>query len=203
VNLDSFSDWILGGSSNPLPVELINFQARLLTTQSTKVEWVTASEMNNDFFEVQRSVDGINWTVVRIVDGANTTFETKSYSIVDPFGASVTANVIYYRLRQVDNDGAFEYSEVRKVTLNPTTDVVNVWYDRSANKMMTTITVPAQRNVTVKMFDINGKLVGETAFSMEKGTQLVNFDGNGLAKGIYSIIANTGTETTIKRVAKF
>ena len=109
----TFSDFVLASEnfSNTLPVELLNFTARLENNQVV-LDWTTASEINNDFFEVQRSENGENWEVIGKKDGNGTSNETINYSFVDKnpfFGQS------FYRLRQVDFDGQFEYSNVVSV----------------------------------------------------------------------------------------
>ena len=110
INQISFSEkFVTLGSqddANTLPVELINFDANLKDGK-VYLDWKTASEINNDFFEVQRSEDGKDWPVIGEVTGNGTINEVVSYGFIDKsplFGQS------YYRLRQVDFDGQFEYS---------------------------------------------------------------------------------------------
>lgn len=95
-------------AANPLPVELMSFEANLENGE-VYLDWKTASEINNDYFEVQRSENGDDWEPIGEVDGNGTINEVISYDFADKsplFGAS------YYRLKQVDFDGQFEYSPI-------------------------------------------------------------------------------------------
>lgn len=96
--------------SNPLPVELINFSAELKDQLTLK--WQTLSELNNDYFQVQRSLDGMAFRSIATVKGAGNSTSPKSYSYVDQVYEN---QVIYYRLKQVDFDGAFEFSNILSV----------------------------------------------------------------------------------------
>ena len=160
TGVSSFSPFTFGSAtgSNPLPVDLVSFNAR---EENDKVllDWQTASELNNDFFEIQRSEDGENWMVIGEVDGNGTINEVIEYGYTDArplFGSS------YYRLRQVDFDGQFEYSPVRSVNIqhsgrslevtlypNPTTgDNINIRL----------ISTNRRNNVKIRLIDFSGKI---------------------------------------------
>jgi hypothetical protein len=102
-------------SSSSLPIELVYFKALQEDDHSVKLEWQTASEVNNDFFTVERSMNGADWEPVKRVNGAGNSNITLSYSIVDEAPYSGTS---YYRLKQTDFNGAFEYSRIESVSLN-------------------------------------------------------------------------------------
>ena len=92
----------------PLPVELISFNASKVSS-GVLLDWTTASELNNSGFEVERSIDGETWELIGWVEGSGTTQEIKNYSFIDEDNLN---QLTYYRLRQVDYDGAYEYSDV-------------------------------------------------------------------------------------------
>ena len=100
----------------PLPVKLINFDARVLTENRVQLDWATAMETNNDHFDVQHSSNGSDWAVVSEVKGAGTTNRTTQYSAIDnkPY-----PGVCYYRLAQFDMDGRATYSETVAVHTAP------------------------------------------------------------------------------------
>lgn len=91
-----------------LPVELVRFEA-IANDKTVELRWETASESNNDGFEVQRSLNGQNWVALDFIPGSGTTNETNRYSFVDGLPQFSTN---YYRLKQVDFDGRFEYSHI-------------------------------------------------------------------------------------------
>ena len=89
-----------------LPVELTSFEA-VRIEDNIRLEWTTASELNNDYFEVLKSYDGEAFSVIGYVDGNGTSSEVIDYSYTDS-----EPKQAYYRLRQLDYDGQFEYSDV-------------------------------------------------------------------------------------------
>jgi hypothetical protein len=100
----------------PLPIRLLSFYVRFVEKDhKVQVDWVTSIEINNDFFTVERSVNGTDWEVIATVDGAGNSSTELHYSIddKDPY-----PGLSYYRLKQTDFDGLFTYSPVRTVEIN-------------------------------------------------------------------------------------
>lgn len=111
----------------PLPVTLTSFTA--LTTApgcTVHLDWTTASEVNNAYFEVQRSFDGTRFTGLAQVAGHGTSTQATAYRFTDAVPASENAATCYYRLRQVDATGGTSFSPVRAVTLTPASPSVRV-----------------------------------------------------------------------------
>lgn len=110
---DGFSeieDFVNGGGTTPLPVDLLYFNA--VSESYITLSWATATEINNDYFSIERSEDGINFYEIGQVDGNGDSNQEIKYSFTDKF---VLAPVEYYRLKQVDFDGQFEYFEVKRI----------------------------------------------------------------------------------------
>jgi hypothetical protein len=120
------------GNLTPVPVKLIKFIA-FKKDNIGKLEWTTASEINNDYFEIQKSLDAANWNPIGTVQGQGNTSKLTHYYFDD---LNLVTGVNYYRLKQIDFDGKFEYSEVRLISTvssnsmivypNPTRDELNV-----------------------------------------------------------------------------
>jgi hypothetical protein len=91
-----------------LPVELVHLEA-VAVSNAVEVRWRTATELNNDRFEVERSFDGDEFVFVGEVDGAGTTNEATSYQVIDHHARH---GLNYYRLKQFDTDGHFDHSHV-------------------------------------------------------------------------------------------
>ena len=125
--------WFNGGgnNANPLPVELLNFNAEK-NNRAVDLSWQTASEHNNDFFTVERSSDGYIFEPLTIVKGAENSNELLSYKAQD---LQPLDGISYYRLKQTDFDGAVEYSDIKIVDMegnsnvmiypNPSNSIVN------------------------------------------------------------------------------
>ncbi|MEM6697518.1 MAG: SdrD B-like domain-containing protein, partial [Bacteroidota bacterium] len=104
---------------NVLPVELLYFKAQA-DKDHVELTWSTASELNNSHFELERSEDGKTFKQIARIQGKGTTLEQTDYSYKDD---KVIPNTLYYyRLKQMDFDGSFEYSEIRVVEINAITE---------------------------------------------------------------------------------
>lgn len=113
LNLQNGDRFTLGNTdaSVPLPVELVAFEAKP-TSELVLINWTTASELNNDFFMVQRSIDAEEWEDLMKVKGAGTISEKKTYQAMD---VQPYAGESYYRLKQADFDGVVSYSQIERV----------------------------------------------------------------------------------------
>jgi hypothetical protein len=116
--MTGFSTFTINGSSAPntaLPVEFLFFAASVNNQNQVVLNWATASELNNDYFTVERSVDGFSWEIVTIVQGNGTTPVRNDYSAIDTRPYS---GLSYYRLKQTDFDGAFDYANIVSVFID-------------------------------------------------------------------------------------
>ncbi len=173
-----------------LPVDLISFTAQKQDEIHSLLSWETASEINNDFFEVQRSADAKNFEKIGKVQGSGTTEETQLYSFLD---RATLADKNYYRLKQVDYNGEYEYSNIEVVDFsedrgeitifpNPTADYVNVTLDRQYegikvinNVGQTVAVVPATQleNSNIRI-DVADYAPGVYVIEMKQGADVVN-----------------------------
>ncbi|MBX2917561.1 MAG: hypothetical protein KF856_20015 [Cyclobacteriaceae bacterium] len=117
VNFQNGDRFTIGNTNLalPLPIELISFDAEVIAHE-VKLKWSTASELNNDYFTIQRSQGGEVWESVVQVSGAGNSTTVRHYETTDglPY-----AGVSYYRLKQTDLDGRYSYSSVKRVEVNP------------------------------------------------------------------------------------
>ncbi|MFW6019874.1 MAG: BNR-repeat neuraminidase N-terminal domain-containing protein, partial [Bacteroidales bacterium] len=109
-NITSFSNFSLMTQSDddPLPVEWLDFQAKS-TDGRVELLWKTATETNNDYFVVEHSTDGRSFDVIDKVDGAGNSNEIKEYT---SHHTPKSSGIHYYRIKQVDYDGKYEYSSI-------------------------------------------------------------------------------------------
>ena len=102
------TEFILGSSGNPLPIELISFEASI-NEDEVDLKWVTATEINNDYFTIEKSIDGISWEKVLNTNGAGNSTEILEYFETD---YNPLIGISYYRLKQTDIDGEYSYSNI-------------------------------------------------------------------------------------------
>lgn len=168
----------------PLPVELTSFSA-ITSNNSVKLKWVTATEVNNSGFAIERSKDSQNWQMVSFIKGAGNSNGKREYSYVDKVAISTQ---LYYRLKQVDNNGTFTYSPIVEVkhTL-PAEFSLEHNYPNPFNPSTTiSYSVPRDAKVELQVYSVSGQLVSTLVNQHQSaGTYSVQFNGNELSSGLY------------------
>jgi len=184
---------------SPLPVELTTFTASSSSGSSVSLNWETATEINNHGFHVERqsapSVSEIkeeNWETLEFINGHGNSNSPKYYSYTDnnPSGGS---NFIY-RLKQVDIDGQFDYSDMVEVTVSPDQFVLNQNYPNPFNPTTTiSYRVPVRSIVTIDVYDVLGReIVSLVNEYKESGIYEAEFDASNLPTGIYYYTLKAG-----------
>lgn len=170
----TFSPFAIGNALTPLPVSFVSFTAKAqVADHSALLNWETSSEENNSHFDVERSLDGVNWVKIGEVAGKGNSIAINNYMFVDKNAAAVN----FYRLKQLDVNGQFKYSEIRKIDFNaPLTDDIKVYPNPSKGSVEISIAEPAEFVV----MDMNGKVVME---GQVNGTMYLN----DLESGLYMV----------------
>lgn len=120
TQLSSFS--LLTGSLGPfLPVEFLEFKVSNINNEIAKLNWTTATEINNDFFTIQRSEDGINFEDLGNVQGAGNSNNIIRYEFKDK---EPLQGISYYRIKQTDFNGSIDYSDIKSVVFNKTNEII-------------------------------------------------------------------------------
>jgi len=141
-------------SANPLPVELISFEA-LKWNDQVKIEWATASERDNSYFTVERTIDGFTFETVDILDGIGTSNLTNYYNTNDE---NPEDGLSYYRLKQTDIDGKSTFSELRAVYFGSEIDLV-VFPNPGSGEELTLVRNVNWKNAVISIFDCSGKQI--------------------------------------------
>lgn len=176
-----------------LPIELVYFKAHEFGG-GVRFEWETASELNNDFFTIEFSIDAVEFAELTIIEGAGTSTEPQNYRYTD---FSSHAGIIYYRLKQTDYDGNFSYSEIVPVIFAEhheaeTDDIKFVVYPNPATDH---ITISGGEYKSISFVSANGMVLGREA---AQGTH----DITRLPKGLNFVIIHTANGDVSERFIK-
>ncbi|TAL57518.1 MAG: T9SS type A sorting domain-containing protein [Bacteroidetes bacterium] len=191
-----FSKFGIGKAVMPLPVELLYFDANR-NGNSVEVTWSTASEFNSDYFVIQRSKDGITFEDVVLVDAAGNSSVIKNYfsEDYDPY-----SGVSYYRLRQVDNDGKFAFSNIVAVNFDPEGGIT-VYPNPTFGPFNVKLDAKAGDEILVVVRDITGREFYSKLVIMSNDSEVIAIDPAGkIAAGIYVAVAASNNAIYEKKV---
>jgi len=199
TSLGGINDGFNVGTGNiALPVILVDFNAKVVSDE-VKLYWITDSELNNDFFTIERSLDGKTFSFLAKTEGAGTSSKAHNYSIID---TSPYEGISYYRLSQTDFDGKVEYLGVVAVNVSGKDDfglevfpnpiigkIVNMtfsqnWWNRSAQLQIT---------------DVIGNPIITASFIIGPEKQL-NIQNNNLSAGLYIIVIHVNNQKLAKKI---
>ena len=195
IEFDSYPYFTLASLNSTLPIKLLSFNVLVQYGRSVQIDWETASERDNDYFTLERSMDGHTWDAVTNIKGAGNSSSLLSYSTED---TKPLIGLSYYRLKQTDYNGEYSYSWI-----------VGVNVTGSENQGVTIHPNPAQDRISilgnpyelqsVKLFNSLGQ---EVTYSLkiellENGAMQLNLSS--LEKGIYLLKTTTATFTVIKQ----
>jgi hypothetical protein len=166
-------------SSSTLPITLIDFKAAIQPDQSVNLTWSTASELNFDFFEVERSTDGKNFISIGKLKGNGTSALQHDYFFVDE---KAMAGKAYYRLKSVDLDGTFEYSKVAFIDLHKKKSFSVSPNPIEGNILKYTLNFTPETTTYLLIFNSQNDVVG--TFFLTDYPQSISFS-NELKSGIY------------------
>ena len=187
-------DWFTIGSltsANPLPIELLNFYAKLIEDE-VHLNWITASEINNDFFTIERSKDGINFEKVSIVNGAGNSSSIREYRAIDK---NPYEGLSYYRLKQTDFDGKYEYSNMVAVQYIKEEQVRIFPNPVSGSPLYLSTNATEEREVLVVLYDALGAIVYSKIIVQPKGFSTATIDIEGrLSPGVYLVVCSNENE---------
>ena len=183
-----------------VPVELASFTADV-SGFTVELNWITSTETNNRGFEIER-MENDSWQKVAFVNGAGTSTEITNYSFSDDV-SSLNANVIRYRLKQIDYNGTYTYSNEIEVNTNPIDYALYQNYPNPFNPVTTIkYSVPAAGHVNLTVYDVLGNKVTELVNTVKSaGTYNALFStstaGGGLASGVYYCKMTGGNHTKV------
>jgi hypothetical protein len=169
-----------------LPVEL-NFFTASAGTHNVKLIWKTATELNNMGFNVERSLNKTDWMMIAFVQGSGNSNSQKEYSYID--NSASKAGKYYYRLKQIDNDGSFKYSNIVEADLiAPSVFALNQNYPNPFNpSTRISYTLPLDSKVILEVYNLTGEKVGQLVNQEQSaGYYFVDFNASAINKTITS-----------------
>ncbi len=178
-----------------LPVELTTFNANC-TENATTINWQTASEHNSAYFDVEKSRDGNNWSLLKSIQAAGNSIALLDYSVVD---SEKSTNVVYYRLNQVDQDGVSKIYGPISAACN--TDInfnAHVFPNPTSGAVTLVLNTSMPQTIAVQLIGTDGKIYSQATSNIAAGSTLLPLEIADLKAGIYSV--NIQGESTIQTV---
>ncbi|WP_163913523.1 Ig-like domain-containing protein [Pontibacter burrus] len=183
---------ILSGAIIPLPITLVSFSARAVN-DGAFLTWTTATELNNDYFVIEKSADGKSFEEIGRVKGAGNSSVKLSYSYHD---ARFKESKSYYRLKQVDYDGTYIYSKT--VALKNRNFNYNTSIQAYPNPVKTDavahITAPATTQATLALYCMQGRILKTETITLDEGLNTYSLPMSNLESGVY-LLRVTSPET--------
>lgn len=184
----------------PTPVTLAAFHAKP-SGSNAALEWVTTAERNNAYFDVLHSLDGTTFEVIGQVTGNGTSSQRHTYAFThqtpDP------ARIHYYRLRQVDFDGAYQLSPIKSVQFDAYVGIALSAYTDPARNVRALVDYGDEglaAAATLSLIDLSGRPLAAQPLLLRKGKNQVTFPATGLSSGLYLVRLENQTRTTSVRV---
>jgi len=202
--IGDFFYFTLGDVNNPLPIELTSFIASA-DGKFVTLNWITASELNNQGWDVERRIKNdknnfSDWIKNGFVKGSGNTTESVSYTFSDK---NVTSGIFQYRLKQIDFNGTFAYSNIVEVEINgPTEFALFQNYPNPFNpETVIRFEVPVTSFVNLTVYNAVGEKVATLINQqMEGGVYLWNFNASNYPSGIYIYRLNAGDKVFTKKM---
>ena len=201
-NFSPFTFGSLVNNNNPLPVELITFKGKH-KSNTIVLEWATASEKDNDVFMIERSADGATFETIGDVKGSNNSSTLVNYSFTDD---NITTGGFYYRLKQVDYDGEYEYSNIIFVSTATFNEVVKSKITIYPNPKNTSATLyvlldNVEGNVTVEITNLKGGHIASQVYQITEGDDnvILTFTDE-IPRGVYLVKAVGNSISQIARL---
>lgn len=175
-------------STNSLPVDLVRFTAQKVSDE-VKIEWLTASETDNDFFVVERSKDGVNFEKIGTLDARGDGQSIQYYTLMDQ-NPNLGQN--YYRLMQMDLDGMYNFSNIISVNWNTVIGDPIIYPNPVADRLNVRGINPLDTEAELEIYDLKGQLVYNGSVDLQNGNFEVNaYRVNLLTHGNYFLRINS------------
>jgi len=164
-----------------LPIELLNFD-EVLENDIVKIYWSTASEINSDYFSIERSKDGINFEQIGRMQGGENSSSVLNYVFYDE---NPYHELSYYRIKQIDFNGAYSYSDIKTIYLAPSFSLINIYPNPAKSSINILVGTPKDMMVNVVVFNNIGQKVINYTTEVITGRHTININTSNLSSGSY------------------
>ncbi|MBS1647621.1 MAG: T9SS type A sorting domain-containing protein [Bacteroidetes bacterium] len=178
-----------------LPVEMLYFNGTLTDDISAKLSWATATEQNADYYLIEKSSDGINYTALSRTKAVGNSTTLSNYVTYDKTPAK---GLNYYKLTEFDKNGAPSFFGYATVSNNAALELFNVYPNPAQNALTLSLKNFAVPVVGYELYDAQGKLVQKENISLSAGDALYNLDLSSFEKGLY-FVKLVGTEAVLHK----
>jgi len=170
-----------------LPVTITNFSASYISSNNVKVAWSTSSEINADYYVVERSTNSEDFIPVGQVNASESANPVHNYSLNDQL-SNVNSNIIYYRLRIVDKSGKFSYSKIVPVRLDQPANNFSIYPNPVDNYVTLNLFSDKPGMGVLRVIDNSGRQILTKSISVYNGNNSIAVDQLGyLPKGVYMV----------------
>lgn len=174
-------------ATTPLPVTWNSFDVLKISNQFVSIDFSVATQTNNKYFYIERSLDGLNYSTINRIDGKiNSNIITK-YNFMDDI-SNINSSYVYYRIKQVDIDGKSSTTEIRSVSIDKDLSNTLSVYPNPFSEIIHIKCTPAQNQGNLEMIDMEGRVVLSVPY--RKGDENLIVDSSNLQPGIYFIRLN-------------
>ena len=175
-----------GFTDRTLPIQKFELNAELIDKTKSKVSWNTLNEVNSLKFDIERKIGkNQNWDMIASVPASGNTTVSKNYNYIDQFNE--TTERIYYRIKQIDQDGASKYTDIKSIQ----TRISNIQIDGFPNPVkdqyQLQIYGKKEEKISMDIVDVLGRLVSREEFTIQKGTNAKNLKFGTFIPGTYFI----------------
>ncbi|MDI9574985.1 MAG: hypothetical protein QM292_00940 [Bacteroidota bacterium] len=210
-NVTNFSPWSGSSADNPLPITLLYFNGDCKDS-IVELNWATASEINNDYFTIEYTNslndEDVMWTPIGIVNGAGNSNTMQTYQFIDkPILRDINAEIIYYRLKQTDYNGNYEYFSSIYVDCRIdnyiNTEIINAYCEQKNNCNVVTVLfkMPGEINYTIKLYNVFGQLLATTKGISNEGENITQlYINEPLKESVYIVILHDNFQLKTKKV---
>lgn len=175
------TEFILGNSAVVLPIDLISFKATAITEELVEINWTTATEINTEYFSLQRSFDGTQWTEITRVQAAGNSTSEKSYKVQDQV---FSAKIVYYKIIEVDRNGISTELSIDWVRFDEQKNEIRIYPNPATDYIF--IQSNRKDEARVEIYHLDGRIIKSKQLT---GSDRINVSE--LTSGIYNLVLYT------------